>query len=63
MKIFSYFGEIFDYGSQFSFSPGNIRNKGFSFWNLRRLMFKGIRSDKFRGIGSGKNFREKGKFW
>ena len=31
MKIFSYFGEIFDYGSPFSFNPRNIKNKGLRF--------------------------------
>ena len=28
VKIKGYFEEIFDYGSQFSFSPENIRNEG-----------------------------------
>ena len=29
VRIFGCFGKIFDFGSQFSFSPGNIRNQGF----------------------------------
>ena len=58
VKIFGYFGKIFDCGSQFSFSPGNIRNSGFSLWILRRLNFKGTGSDKFRGKRSGEGFKE-----
>ena len=58
MKIFSYFGKIFDYDLQFTFSPGNIRNSGFSLWVLRRLNVKGTGSDKFRGKGSGECFKE-----
>ena len=46
--------------SQFSFSPGNIRNSGFSLWLLRRLNFKGAGFDKFRGKGNGDDFRGKG---
>jgi len=30
----------FDYGSQFSFSPGSLRNEGFSLWVLRTLILK-----------------------
>lgn len=37
------------------------RNERFSLWILKRLNFKGTGSDQFRGKGSGKNFREKGK--
>ena len=35
VRIFGYFGNIFDYSSQLSFSPGHIRNEGFNFWILR----------------------------
>ena len=62
VRIFSYFGKIFDCGSLFNFSPGNIRNEGFSLWIFRRLNFKRTGSGKFRGKGSGESFREKGKF-
>ena len=31
---------MFDYGSQFSFSPVNLRNEGFSLWVLRTLILK-----------------------
>lgn len=46
VRIFGYFGKIFDYDSKLSFNAGNIRNYGFSFWFLGRLTFKGIGSDK-----------------
>lgn len=46
--------------SQFSVSPGNLRNSGFSLWLLRRLNFKGAGFDKFRGKGNGDDFRGKG---
>ena len=62
VKIFSYFGKILDYGLQFIFSPGNIRNSGFNLWVLRRLNFKGTGSGKFRGKGSGECFKEIGQF-
>ena len=60
LRIFGYFGKVFDYGSQFSLSPGSLRV--FSLWILRRLNFKRIGSDKFRGKGSGESFKETGKF-
>ena len=37
-NFLSYFGKMFDYGSQFSFSPVNLRNEGFSLWVLRTLI-------------------------
>ena len=46
VKIFSYFGKIFDYGS-------------LKFWILRKL--KGMGSDKFRGEGSRESLRKKWK--
>lgn len=39
-NFLSYFGKMFDYGSQFSFSPVNLRNEGFSLWVLRTLILK-----------------------
>ena len=40
MRIFGYFRENFDCGSQFSFSPGNIRHEEFSLWILEDLILK-----------------------
>ena len=51
-----------DYGSQFSFSPENIRNEGFSCRILRKLNVKGTGFDQFRGKGSGESFIEMEKF-
>ena len=39
-NFLSYFGKMFDYGSQFSFSPVNLGNEGFSLWVLRTLILK-----------------------
>ena len=39
--------------SQFSVSPGNLRNSGFSLWLLRRLNFKGAGFDKSEEKGMG----------
>ena len=39
-NFLSYFGKLFDYGSQFSFSLGSLRNEGFSLWVLRTLILK-----------------------
>ena len=48
MRIICYFGKVFDYGSQFSFSPRNMRNEEFNICILRRLNFKGVGSGSFR---------------
>ena len=40
VRIFGYFGKIFDYGSQFSFSSGNIKNKAFA--SSEGLVLKGL---------------------
>ena len=61
MNIFGYFRKIFGYGSQFSFSPGNIRNSGFSLWILRGFNSKGANPGKCREKGRGKSFRKRGK--
>lgn len=60
-NFLSCFGKNNDYGSQFSFSPVNLRNEGFSLWVLRTLIFEGTEFYKFRGKGNGESFRESRK--
>ena len=50
VRMFDYFGKIFDYNPQFSYSPWNIRNSRFSLWILRRPDFKRIRLEE-KGMG------------
>ena len=39
VRIFDYFGRIFDGGLQFNFSPGNIRIYESSFWIISSVQF------------------------
>ena len=60
-RIFDSFGKIFDYGLQFSFSPGTRRNKGLTSGSTEGFILKGqfpISSRK----GGGESFRAEGKF-
>ena len=52
MKIKGYFEEIFDYGSQFSFSPENIRNEGLAAGYSKNLILKGrvLTSSEEKGV-------------
>ena len=57
-----YFGKIFVYGSQLSFSPGVRKIKGLTSRFSESFIFKQTGSDKFREKRTGKSFREKGRF-
>ena len=59
--ILSYFRKLFNCGSQFGLSPGNVNNLRFV-CIIRRLNIKGAGSDRFRGGESVESFRKKGKF-
>ena len=61
VRIFGYFGKIFDKDLQFKFSPGNIRNLRFALWILRRLNFKETDPDKFKGKATVERFGDRGK--
>ena len=59
MGVLSHYREtLFNYGSQFSITPGNIRNLGV-IWNLRRFNLKGADFSGFRE-GAGRGLDEKG---
>lgn len=55
--------KIFEYGSQFSFSPWSIRNLDFSPWILRKLHFKGMRLARSEGKRMGEFKGEKKVWW
>ena len=50
-----YFGKIFVYGSQFSFSPGVRKIKGLTSRFSESFIFKQTGSDKFREKRTGKS--------
>lgn len=52
VKIKGYFEEIFDYSSQFSFSPENIRNEGLAAGYSKNLILKGqvLTSSEEKGV-------------